>query len=653
MRTKQFKFALITFLLASFFAPLTASCQISPIQMLQESSPIQDDLFSYDSVYFEWSMPGKVQAHLNEGINQLQENNVAVAIGSLDEALNLDERLWMAHYYRGVCYKLSGNWKLAEKDFERTLKLNDEIPVVYLELGKVNQLQMKFQEAENNFQKFIRTNPNDVRGYYLLGNLLFQMGELSKAKKQYEKCNQLNPNFPDSFVKNGILQISQERNLTAGIGLFEKALVINPNHQQALLFHSLALIEKDPTKSLQDLSRLITIHPANINYRIMRGYLLVKQQEYEKAFRDFQFGINQMQQNPNQFRGGQTLLDKQIDLQYAGYYTMANIYGLPDETAFHVKKGFCFLLTGEYKNAIHSFNEARVNDESALTLFLTAVASEHLGLHDEAYTKYDMALKVDNKILDAHKKRGVYRSELNNLPGAIDDFTMMLEIEPRAIIAYKFRGITYFNTDEFNNAKSDFSKYLENDTTDNETYVYRGMTYKILNEPYLAANDFLQGNQPDSVSKFNPDELVLSLLKSRGASIARTEAIRLAQRFPQYPTPHIILIKILEYNNDWTSISNKIDDAIEVVSLYRSESINHSYLLTIKAKQQLKDGNRSEAVSTLTNAIRINVKNGNAYFERAKLYLTMNKINNAKQDLIMAKSLGVVEAEKILIENSK
>jgi lipoprotein NlpI len=230
---------------------------------------------------------------------------------------------------------------------------------------------------------------------------------------------------------------------------------------------------------------------------------------------------------------------------------------------------------------------------------------------------------------------------------------MMLEIEPRAIIAYKFRGITYFNTDEFNKAKSDFSRYLESDTTDNETYVYRGMTYKILNEPYLAANDFLQGNQPDSASKLNPDELVLSLLKSKGDSIAQTEANRLSQRFPQYPTPYIVLIKILEYNNDWISISNKIDNAIEVVSLYRSESINHSYLLTTKAKQQLKDGKRSEALSTLTNAIRINVGNGNAYFERAKLYLTMNKINNAKQDLIMAKSLGISEAEKLLNENSK
>jgi len=615
---------------------------------MEGNSPFFDDFMEHEPVSFEWNMEGKAQAQLNDGINLLEEKNYNAAIGSLSDAIQLDARLWMSYYYRGVCNKRLGNLKDAEKDFQKAMKIKEDAYAVFLELGKLEVLQQKSESAKNYFEKFVKAQPDDVRGYYQLGNIYFVSGDFVKARRYYQKCNDIKVDFPDSHVKIGLIEITQEKKLKSGISYFEKALSINPNHHQALLFHGLSSIEEDPRKSLSDFSTLIRLNPDNINFRFTRGYLLTEQTEYEKAFSDFYYAIREMQQNPNSFKGAQTYMDKRIDIQYAGYYTINNIYGLEDEPAFYVKKGFCLLLNGKYKNAIESFNEARVADESALTPFLTALSLEHMGFHAQAYPMYEKALKIDNKILDAHKKRGVYRTELKDWDGAIDDFTEMLRIDPMAFIAYKFRGVSHFYKDEFLKAKDDFTLYLTNDSTDKEAFSYRALCYEKLGDRLSAAYDFLEAGQENRIETLIPEEIITFLLKDGDTLNAEAKTNNFIRRFPQYPVAHAVKIKIAEVKEDWTLINKEIENSILVINPQTHEVVSYSYLLTVKAKILIHENKSSEALSVLNDAIRINVKNGEAYFQRAKLYLAKNKENNAKQDFVMAKNLGVKEADIFL-----
>src|SRR5271154_4097716 len=53
------------------------------------------------NVNFKWDMDGKSQAQLNEGLNNLDEGNWQLALGSFESFLNVNFQLWVGHYYRG------------------------------------------------------------------------------------------------------------------------------------------------------------------------------------------------------------------------------------------------------------------------------------------------------------------------------------------------------------------------------------------------------------------------------------------------------------------------------------------------------------------------------------------------------------------------
>lgn len=611
-----------------------------------------EEFLSNEVIEVEWTMSGVVQADLNEGINLFDEGDFGAAIGNLTTAIELDSnKLWAGYYYRGLCHKMLREWSSAEADLNKALQIKGQNPSILLELGKINALQKIEDKAERYFKEYTALFPNDARGPYLTACLKIKAGDFQGAKRHLKKSIDTNEKFPEAYAKLAVVEMWLKQNPKAGMKYLDQSLAIDSMNQQALLIRSILSAERNPQKSIADLSKLIRVSPGNLEFRSMRGFLLTDQGDYEKAFSDLHHVIQEIQRNPNEFKGKQTSLDRMIDVQYAGYYAIIHIYGMPDELATAVKRGFCQLVTGRYDEAIKSFETVVQRDTTAVSAFMSAVAHEHSGSHVKALKYYGVALDRDNEIFDAHKKRGVYRTELKQWDEAIRDFNEMLRIDKTSLVAYKFRGISFYHKGDFELAKNDFSRYLTKDSTDKEVFGFRGMCHRNLGNELLACYDLLAAGREDGIGYPLLKKTIFNLLKSRDTTRAEKEINRIIKKFPRYASAYAVRIGLHERWGDWKSIKDEIDNAIDEMKRGYFDFQGSAYLLVVKSKILSREEKQDEALKHLDEAIRIYPNYGDAYFERGKIHLTKKNLKIARQDLIQAKNLGIKDAEILLAEN--
>jgi tetratricopeptide (TPR) repeat protein len=195
-----------------------------------------------------------------------------------------------------------------------------------------------------------------------------------------------------------------------------------------------------------------------------------------------------------------------------GAYTLTRIYGLSDEDASNIKEAYCHIITGRYQECHDAIDRIFNYKKEPVAVYLKAVAFEHQGAHAVALEYYSRALKLDDQIADAYKKRGIYEQELKEWDKSLQDFTAVLKLYPDAFRINWIRGLSYYHMRRFQEAIADFNIYLKNDSTNKEVLGARGMAYLNSKEPLRAYADFAASDNLQGVNFNHVEKLVDSTL---------------------------------------------------------------------------------------------------------------------------------------------
>jgi len=615
------------------------------------------DLYDFVDPEFKWDMEGRVQAALNEGINYLKSGQPNLALPQFQEAIKLDRKSWVAHFYKGVCNKQLNRVQEATLSLLAADGLNKKNFVIYIELGKTYDLMYNYPQAEKFLMMAAEVKPTSALPQYYLGNHYLLFNQRSAAHKAYEKSLLIDSMALDAEVKLGVLlSIDRPEDWFAKtLAHVDDVLRKDSLHKQALIFHGMLTDTYDRNLSIKDWDKLVRLDPGNIVFRFARGATKAQLERFEEAFQDFRKVVNQMEVNENRFTGSQTTLDKLINLTYAGYYVMANVYGLPDEDAANIKKAYSLLCIEAYDGALSSIWEVKDADKLPLCLFLQGVIYEHKGQHRGAFNAYNNALKFDNDILDAHKKRGVYYTELSQWKFAIADFTEMLRINPEAFVAYRLRGVSKYHNADFKGAIEDFTKYIDRDSSDTEIFGYRAMAYHRDNQLLPRTYDLMKAQMFDAMPTFDSvKNEVNQLIVKRDT----TRALYWLSRFSsaeQVSTAYPLLyIDVLIKAKKWAVLENFTQSTLEantkqMLEMAAGPNYTDANITYIRSAQSMAITNQGGgSLKDLTAAIKKDNKNPTAYLNRAKAHLRLENKEDAIKDLKKAKDLGSKEAAEIL-----
>jgi tetratricopeptide (TPR) repeat protein len=635
-----------TLLLLAATTPALAQTDLFP-DALEDFLLESNRLRAYSDVAIEWSMDGQTQAQLNEGLNNLLEEHPVNAESNFAQVIRQKPEQWQAYYYRAVSRKQQNKLNEARADLLHVLVAHGPFYEGFVEMAKVERLALNIGAVQKYLDKAIQLAPERAMALFLKAELDWQLGKVKPALDGYALCVQRDSLFHDVRMRLGLFQVTSGDNMDRAMPQLNKVLAMDSTHRYARLFRSLAGFKTDPSQALIDLNVLARRWPGNRMVLYLHGLILAKNGDYQRAFPELRKLIELAYQDENAFRGQQTWLDKMIDVQNAGAYTVSRVYGLSDYDAGQVKQAYCLIVAGDYGHSIVAINRANVAYKDPLCIFLKAVASEHMGDHQGAFRLYSQALTLDPDIVDAHKKRGIYEQELEHWDKSIADFNDMLRINSHAYVAFKLRGISNYYINQFAKAVDDFSHYLQQDSLDKETMGYRGMTYLKVGKRLDAAADFANADHANLLNFKTLAVSLDSLLASQDTTKALAYADRLTRNTPFFTEAYVIKMKILLAKKKWGDLRSEIDRAISNSRTDAGDQ-KHAYLLGIRAITWVHEQKYYEALAKFNEALLLDANNTLFFLERGKLYLALDKKSKAVSDLKKASSLGSKEAHDLL-----
>jgi tetratricopeptide (TPR) repeat protein len=608
--------------------------------------------WQYEEIPVTWNMKGTVQANLNEALNNLMEGNSAMAEHGLSDVLKEDPRLWQVYYYRAASRKNLHKFTGAEKDLAKALQLHPDFYEGYVELAKVHHLSGNISESERALKRATHIDNTRPIAFYLKGDINLVQQQTRNAIHDYEECLKADSLFHDARIKLALIELGTKKNEPEALQQLDRVLAYDSLQKTALLFRALLNADRNKKQSVKDLTNLIIVSPNNMMAYYFRGLILTELGatewgDYDRAFADFRKVIKATSADDNNFAGQQTWLDKKIDLQNAGHYTVSRVYGLPEDDGAKIRQAYCYILIGEYDKSIVTITRTSNPIREPLCIYLQAVAYEHKGQHDMAFKYYSRALELDKDIADAYKKRAIYEQELKQWDRSVRDFTEVLRLTPDAFVIYKMRGTSNFYIDRFKEAISDYSAYLAHDSTNKEIMGYRGMAYLRNKEKLNAYVDFAQSDNRHMLDFKEIIHLIDSVMIRRD-TVKVMDALAGITRDHAYFTEGFVLkFKIHMARNEWASIENDIARAVRN-SRKDAPKSDHAYLLTLQAMSFARNKHEEDAIRTFDEAIRMNKTNDLAYLERAKVWRVMGKSSKAESDLKQASSLGNKQAQQLL-----
>ena len=153
----------------------------------------------------------------------------------------------------------------AEPVVRKMIEMDPSEPTAYFQLSKINEDAGLYEDAEAALLKARDARPTDPAVFNAIAGYYNRQGEFDKAMEAFQKAAELEPNNPQGYhligsfyqekaAKDFSLNDSQKRDfVTKGIAAEDKALQLNPNYIDALVYKNILLrqaanLEKDRDK---------------------------------------------------------------------------------------------------------------------------------------------------------------------------------------------------------------------------------------------------------------------------------------------------------------------------------------------------------------------------------------------------------------------
>jgi tetratricopeptide (TPR) repeat protein len=600
----------------------------------------------YEEIPVVWNMEGTIQANLNDGINYVLENKPTLAEGSLNLVIKKNPTVWQAYYYRAIALKQQRKYHEALYDLQTVLRLNPKIYEAQVEVAKCYLAMNSFTESESAAKRAIQMNKKRAPAYYVKGCVYEIQRQGKAAINSFRDCLEADSLYHEARINIALVALLESKDEAIAIKEFTSVLALDSLQKNALLMRSILVFDRDKSQSLRDLNNLILVSPHNVMAYYLRGLLLTGMQRYDRGFSDFQTVIKSTATSENNFKGQQTWVDKKIDLQNVGAYTLTRVYGLNPEDATKLKQAYCLILTNAFDKSIAVLNSTSDQEGEPLVIYLKAVANEHQGRHAQALAFYDEAIRLDNTIADAYKKRAIYEQELKQWDKSIVDLTTVLRLLPESYVIYKIRGISYHYSGAFNKSIADYNSYLKHDSTDQQVIGYRGMAYKAINQRLKAYIDFGNSNNSQAFIIEDMLHLVDSVLQKGDTTLAVTALTSFVKSAPWFTEAYAMKLKLHLEQSDWPILELDLSRALRN-SRADAAKEHRAFLFTLQG-MVMRNANNEGALDAYDAAIRSDKSNAFAYLERGKFLLTKNKTAKAIDDLKKSASFGNLEARKLL-----
>jgi tetratricopeptide (TPR) repeat protein len=141
------------------------------------------------------------------GVKLFEAQDYVGALVSLNKAIELDKKNFLAYYMRGNIKRIFEDMHGAMKDYNMAIELNNKLCEAYYERGSIKFALQDYYGAIADFSKTISLNDKFVDAYFKRGQAKHQLEAYNDAINDCSKILEINPKNVDAYFLRGILRI--------------------------------------------------------------------------------------------------------------------------------------------------------------------------------------------------------------------------------------------------------------------------------------------------------------------------------------------------------------------------------------------------------------------------------------------------------------
>lgn len=194
--------------------------------------------------------------NMKAGVLAYKTNKPYEAIQLLSSALDQDETLAGAHYYRGLAKQIVNDLNGAIQDLN-TAESKDPVNVnILIRRAEIKLAMNDMNGCIADAEKVLRYTPEGkpaIHALYLIGKAQYSANMYAEAVNTYTRIIELDPNDPEAYFNRGTAKGMQEDH-EGSIADYDHAIVLDPEFATAFGNRGVAkVILEDKTNACTDL----------------------------------------------------------------------------------------------------------------------------------------------------------------------------------------------------------------------------------------------------------------------------------------------------------------------------------------------------------------------------------------------------------------
>lgn len=293
---------------------------------------------------------------------------------------------------------------------------------------------------------------------------------------------------------------------------------------------------------------------------------------------------------------------------------------------YFYQRGRDLIIEGKYRDAIESLNMLlRTQKRDYEGFFLRGVAKYNLDDLAGAVADFTNAIQINGGYTSAYQYRAITRSRMGLYAEALADFESALAIRPSMAGLYYSRGVTFFLNQQFSQSIKDFDQYLYLEPRDPSGYINRGTSYLYLKDTTAAITNY---NRAIDVNPYHADGYMRRGLVQlmRGKYMESIPDLdKTIELSPEAAHAYFYRAMAFSYLNKIMLALDDFDSSIRLDSTNSVTIFNRAIL-----RSQIGDYNR--AITDYDKVAQSNPGNVLVYFNRANLNVQIGDYKAAIAD---------------------
>lgn len=244
--------------------------------------------------------PENAELYFKRGLLLIQHQKDSLALNDLKKAVSLDSG--KAEYYSAI-----GDLLFEHKDLdgsvqwlEKALAINPKDIRAHLKVAKMSLYLKEYGDAFKEINTVLRQDVYNPEAYFLKGLVYKDMNDTAKAISSFETAVQVSPDHYNSIIQLGLLHSAKKQ--PVAIQYFENAWSkdttdVFPLFAIGFYYQNTGDYKKAKEKYIETITKDRSYIDAYINY----GHLLVQQDSFEKAWRQYDLLTKISPDNPEAY----------------------------------------------------------------------------------------------------------------------------------------------------------------------------------------------------------------------------------------------------------------------------------------------------------------------------------------------------------------